>query len=578
MFTRLVQISDRGKEALALSAAQDLPAAEGMVRIEQGAYTVGLDNPGKDHAPTQQVKLAEFWIDQSEATNTQYAKFLAETERPPVEDWPEGVVPPDLADHPVKGVTWDTAAAFCEWHKKRLPTEAEWEVAARGLDGRLYPWGDKQNAVQLPRSGTYEVGTKLTNQSPFGVLDMAGNVWEWVGEAYAPTAEGNRVLRGGANDFLKDMAYRLQGAPDLPTMIASAGVRCAADEAHVSQEETIAGAGILYQDSFADPASGWPIRAEGDLYFGYHPPDFFHFEIGTPDNYAVISRQPSFSDVTVEADVLVDHTDTESKNFRYGLALRRSGDQYYAFTVSSRRGTWQVLKHTPSGLETLARGTVETLRGIAPQGFTPNESDTIRVDARGPDFVFHINGQVVTQVSDPDFSGGEVGFFVENIDETLAHIHFDSLTIREVEMGTAPEQGVIIEDEFTDPTTGWPGVDEEGAPSRLGYHPPDYYHVEVRAANELAAVSQGQSFTDVTVETAVFVDHTGTDSGDFRYGLALRRSGNRYYAFTVSTRRGAWHVLKHTPAGSETLAEGAVDTLRGFAPQGFTRTRRTRCG
>jgi formylglycine-generating enzyme required for sulfatase activity len=111
--------------------------------------------------------------------------------------------------HPVKGITRDEAKAYCEWASKRLPTEAEWEAAVRGVDGRLYPWGDDVRAVDLPRSGTYEVGGKPTNQTPSGLFDMAGNVWEWVDDTYAPVTEGNQVLRGGANGFIKDMAYRL---------------------------------------------------------------------------------------------------------------------------------------------------------------------------------------------------------------------------------------------------------------------------------------------------------------------------------------------------------------------------------
>jgi hypothetical protein len=171
--------------------------------------------------------------------------------------------------------------------------------------------------------------------------------------------------------------------------------------------------------------------AEGDLYFGYHPPDYYHFEIGTPNSHAVISHAPSFSNVTVETEALVDHTDTGSGDFRYGLVLRRAApDQYYAFTVSSRQGSWQVLKRTPAGLETLAEGQVDTLRGFAPVGFTPDKTDLFRVEAQGPDFLFAINGQEVAEVSDSDYQSGEVGFFVETLDETLAHVHYDSLTIR----------------------------------------------------------------------------------------------------------------------------------------------------
>lgn len=423
-------------QAAAMAEDQTLPSSEGMVQIDSGTYTVGLDPSDKDHAATQRIELAEFWLDQYEVTNAEYAQFLTETGHEPPADWPEENIPADQADHPVKGVTWEMAAAYCEWAGKRLPTEAEWEVSARGPEGRLYPWGDDQRAVELPRSGTYDVGGKPTNQSAFGVFDMAGNVWEWVGETYTPVEQDDhRVLRGGANGFLKDMAYRLQGDPNVPTVFATAGLRCAAEQVNVVQIEDIQDESVLYQDSFADPGSGWPVLAEGTYYFGYHPPDYYHIEIGVPNDYTVISRPPAVEDVTVEAEVVVDHTDTEQGDFRYGLVLRRSSeDQYYAFTVSSRSGVWQVLKSSPAGLETLAEGTVDTLRGFAPAGFTPDKQDALRVDASGAEFVFYINGQPVTAVSDPDYASGEIGFFVETFDETLTHVHYDSLVIRETEL------------------------------------------------------------------------------------------------------------------------------------------------
>ena len=122
------------------------------------------------------------------------------------------------------------------------------------------------------------------------------------------------------------------------------------------------------------------------------------------NNVAVISQKPDFDDLTVETEVLVDHTDTDSSDFRYGLAVRRSADnQYYAFTVSSRQGRWQVLKSTPAGLETLAEGRVDTLKGFAPPGFTPDKTDVLKVEASGPDFVFYINGESVAEVNDPDY-------------------------------------------------------------------------------------------------------------------------------------------------------------------------------
>ena len=159
--------------------------------------------------------------------------FLDETGSLPPVNWP------GEENHPVKGVTWNEAAAYCAWANKRLPTEAEWEVAARGPEPEppLYPWSPDREAGgavnDLPRTDTYAVGTKGFNQSPNGVYDMAGNVWEWVGEGYGPVANGAKLLRGGRHGLLKDMAYRQQADANDKSFVPIAGIRCAAD--HVEE-------------------------------------------------------------------------------------------------------------------------------------------------------------------------------------------------------------------------------------------------------------------------------------------------------------------------------------------------------
>jgi formylglycine-generating enzyme required for sulfatase activity len=200
-----------------------------MAQIGAGTYRVGRDAQGTNYAPAQEIDVGQFWIDQHEVTNAQYAAFLAATGSAPPAAWPDGQAPAGQNDFPVEAVTWEQAAAFCQWAGKRLPTEAEWEVAARGAQGSLYPWGDDARAVTLPDGKTYAVGRVAANRSAFGVFDMAGNVWEWVGEPYAPVPEGQKVLHGGGYGLLKDMAYRLHGDPNVRTMFAMAGIRCAAD-------------------------------------------------------------------------------------------------------------------------------------------------------------------------------------------------------------------------------------------------------------------------------------------------------------------------------------------------------------
>jgi serine/threonine protein kinase/formylglycine-generating enzyme required for sulfatase activity len=208
-----------------------LPVTGAMVKVDAGTYRVGRDAAGGSYAPAQAIEIGQFWIDQYEVTNAQYAAFLAAASATPPAGWVGGNTPAGQNDYPVEGVTWDQAAAFCQWAGKRLPGEAEWEVAARGPKGSLYPWGDDERAVTLPDGKTYAVGQMAANRSAFGAFDMAGNVWEWVGTTYAPVPEGHKVLHGGGYGLLKDMAYRLHGEPNVRTMFAMAGIRCAADHA-----------------------------------------------------------------------------------------------------------------------------------------------------------------------------------------------------------------------------------------------------------------------------------------------------------------------------------------------------------
>jgi formylglycine-generating enzyme required for sulfatase activity len=178
-------------------------------------------------APTT-IPLGTFWIDKFQTTNAQYQQFMNETNAPAPGIWP------DEAEHPVRGVTWEQAQAYCSWMKKRLPKEAEWETAGRGPGGNPYPWGTdptaEGQALNLPDENTYAVGTQSFNQSHFGVFDMVGNIWEWVGEPYVSGQQGY-ILRGGRFGLpVLDLAYRLAVSADDTRYVRYAGFRCAADE------------------------------------------------------------------------------------------------------------------------------------------------------------------------------------------------------------------------------------------------------------------------------------------------------------------------------------------------------------
>ena len=325
-------------------------------------------------------------------------------------------------------------------------------------------------------------------------------------------------------------------------------------------QEPVPASDALYQDDFTDPATGWPEDKFDNYFIGYHEPEYYHVELtGTHYKTTVFEPQKkSFGDFTVELQVLTVSSKTAPEGeFRYGLAFRRSGDQYYAFTVSPRTKQWQVLKNSPSQLVVLAEGTDPDIHEL-------DIDDTLRVDAQGSDFFLHINDQMVAQVTDSDYAAGEVGFYVESVDAPNAHIHFDELTIRDFE-APAPqgsEATVLFHDDFTNPATGW--AERKFDNYFIGYHEPEYYHIEITAPNSKTTVfePQKQSFGDFTTELQVLAVSAKTaPEGNFRYGLAFRRSGDQYYAFTVFPRTKQWSVLKSSPSGLETLQEGVDESI-----------------
>ena len=192
-----------------------IPAGEFLMGSPEG---VGYS----DEHPQHTVYLDAFWIMQTEVTNAQYAKCVADgaCSAPDNSRWQD----PIYAHHPVTDVDWHQANAYARWAGGRLPTEAEWEKAARGIDGRTYPWGNEPPVQSLANCCDFvnhitPVGSYRTGVSPYGVLDMAGNVWEWTADWYdsgyysqspaqnptGPTSGDSRVVRGGAYDWDADV-------------------------------------------------------------------------------------------------------------------------------------------------------------------------------------------------------------------------------------------------------------------------------------------------------------------------------------------------------------------------------------
>ena len=258
----------------AIPPVMRVSALDGMpqVSIPAGALRMGgLEvHAENDEVPDHTVKMNAFWIDQLEVTNGMYGlcvqagvcrlpQKISSPRRPAYFDNPE------FQDYPVMQVTWSDAQSFCEWAGRRLPSEAEWERAARGDDWRTYPWGDEpptevyanfNNLIRdTSRAGSYAAGA-----SPFGVLDMAGNVWEWIADLYDPdyylsspesdppggselSGRYQRVIRGGS---FQDVGFDIRvsnrgfelgpnpsaayGSPDvLGRSSVKIGFRCASD-------------------------------------------------------------------------------------------------------------------------------------------------------------------------------------------------------------------------------------------------------------------------------------------------------------------------------------------------------------
>jgi len=224
-----------------------------LLYVPTGKFTMGSEDGDDNEKPVHVVSLDGFWIDQTEITNGMYALCVKDG-KCNAPGSKESLTRPTYYgeakynSYPVVFVDWNRAKTYCEWAGRRLPTEAEWEKAARGTEAFVYPWGNAMPDKDLLNytdviGDTTEVGMYPKGVSPYGALDMAGNVWEWVNDWFAsdyyqnspesnppgPSTGRTHVLRGGSwnlNEDLVRSTYR-GTHPSEPNL--GIGFRCAMD-------------------------------------------------------------------------------------------------------------------------------------------------------------------------------------------------------------------------------------------------------------------------------------------------------------------------------------------------------------
>ena len=238
------------QEGLPAGAGQASLQEMSMAVVPAGEFIMGSQGGAADEQPAHRVYVDAFLMDKYEVSVGQYAKFLEATSQEAPPDW-NIMNQPQHQKRPVVNIDWADAVTYCKWAGKRLPTEAEWEKAARGMDGRIYPWGNELPTQLHANFGKKEwnnhaalvpVGKLEDGKSPYGIYDMAGNVWEWVSDWYDPNYYKNspsqnpagpssaelKVLRGGSwGDTMDNLRSANPHIYEPMSQYHTVGFRCA---------------------------------------------------------------------------------------------------------------------------------------------------------------------------------------------------------------------------------------------------------------------------------------------------------------------------------------------------------------
>jgi molecular chaperone DnaK len=438
-------------------------AAANMVKVPGGSYRLGSSAKSDEVAPITVVGVKDFFIDLDEVANSDFNTFLQVVGGRAPRSWPRGRLPDDKVNHPVTGVEWEWAQAYCAALEKRLPTEAEWEAASRGTDGRTFPWGNDAATVDLDSPGTRARDPRTPNVSPFGVRETVGGVWEWVADSYVAAPDDRKIRRGGEYGRVREGAAMRQAVdPTNESTITETGFRCATDtidsalplnnfvNTHALPAQptggpptTVASTGsALVVEQFENPASGWPDKTDAATAtkVGYHAPNWYHVEASKAQTSVVALGGFAFPDAVVEASAHVDKTETTTGRFRYGVMVRAFGSlrpplsgsgnprpqDYYALVVDPRGNRWDLLHEDNRPQRSVTGGTLPTPLRVTDAA----KPDTIRVETRGTKLDLFVNDQRVGQYDTGGYHmTGDIGFYVETLDETKAHVHFDKFVV-----------------------------------------------------------------------------------------------------------------------------------------------------